>query len=62
MTSLSVNPRIVTTIRWITRVWSLLVFVTALLIFVALVFVIPAVMFLACRVMSRGERGIAGTG
>jgi len=34
MSSLSVNPRIVTILRWIARVWSILIFLVALLIVV----------------------------
>jgi len=34
MSSLSVNPHIMTIIRWIARVWSILIFVVALLIIV----------------------------
>ncbi len=34
MSILSINPRIVTIIRWMARVWSILIFATALLIIV----------------------------
>ena len=34
MSTLSINPRIVTIIRWIARIWSILIFVIALLIVV----------------------------
>ena len=35
MSILSIHPRIVTTIRWVARVWSILIFVVALLIVIA---------------------------